>query len=106
LEEPERRSTLYLKGEAAMTLAEMQNFVEDVKTRPRTRLLADIPQLLALTESKVLLVERALTQRMKDFSPKERSEVFAVLMQQSQAGRGEAVRERAKHVLAALSRFS
>jgi hypothetical protein len=104
--EPERRSTLYLTGAAATTLSEMQAFVEDLRARPRTRLLADIPQLLLLTESKFAMVERALTQRIKEFSPKERSDVLAVLMQQAQAGRGEAARERAARLLADLGQIS
>jgi len=105
-EEPERRSTLFLKGAAAMTLSEMQAFVQDLQTRPRVRLLADLPQLMALTESKFHLVERALANRMRAFSPQERAEVLAVLMQVAQGPKVEAIRDRAKRLSTDLSRIT
>lgn len=105
-QEPERRSTLFLRGEAAVTLSEMQAFVRDVQERPRVRLLADIPQLLGLTESKFHLVKRVLTNRMKAFDPKDRAAVLAVLMQQSQSGRQDFIRERAATLTKELGQIS
>ena len=69
-------------------------------------LLADLPQLMALTESKFHLVERALANRMRAFSPQERAEVLAVLMQVAQGPKMEAIRDRAKRLSTDLSRIT
>lgn len=100
----ERRSTLYLRGSAALTLSEMQAFVQELEIRPRARLLADLPQLLVLTESRFELVERVLLRRIPELRPQESRQFLAALREEAAHTAEPAVRERAERLLQALTR--
>ena len=98
----ERRSTLYLRGSAALTLSEMQAFVKEVETRPRARLLADLPQLLILSDSKFHMVERVLVRRILGLEPDARGPFIAALRVEAAQSPELVARERAGRLLAAL----
>ena len=71
-------STIVRRGKAAIRFTEMGQFVRDLEARPLERLVADLPGLLALPESKYGLVTLVLAKRMRQ-SPADRTAVEAEL---------------------------
>ena len=85
-----------------MTLSEMQAFVQELEARPRARLLADLPQLLLLTESKFRMAERVLLRRLAALGSDERAQFRALLSDEAKHASQPGARERAERLLAAL----
>jgi hypothetical protein len=71
-DDPDSDSTVVRSGKAAFSFAEMGRFVAELEARPLDRLLADLPGLLELPETKYGLVKMVLGKRLRQ-SPTDRA---------------------------------
>src|SRR5882762_367315 len=58
-------SSVVMKAIDAKTFTELEAFVKDLESRPTERLLRDLPELVALSESKVSIISYVLATKFR-----------------------------------------
>lgn len=92
-------SSVVLRGIDARTFTEMESFVKDLEGRPTERLLRDLPQLAALSQTKVSLVSYVIAGKYRAATPPDREwmrENVAATLESLEAGE---IRERIAAIL-------
>jgi hypothetical protein len=95
----EMETTMVRKGKAAFSLSEMGKFTKDLQTRPLPKLLADLPGLLKMPDSKYPLVAMALGKRMR--ASNEERTYIQMHLEDIRARANALVRERCDAILKA-----
>jgi len=68
-------TTLVLKGAHATTFSEMEDFADNVETRPLDKLLGDLNGLVRLTDLKFELARLVLRRRLRELDEVEREQL-------------------------------
>ena len=68
-------TTLVLKGAHATTFNEMEDFAENVETRPLDKLLGDLNGLVRLPDTKFELARLVLRRRLRELGDVEREQL-------------------------------
>ena len=68
-------TTLVLKGAHATTFSEMEDFADNVETRPLDKLLGDLNGLVRLTDLKFELARLVLRRRLRELAEVEREQL-------------------------------
>ena len=82
-------SSMVMKAIDAKTFSELEAFVKDLEGRPTERLLQDLPELVALSESKASLISYVLATRFRHAGAEGRSTIregVAALFERLPAG--------------------
>jgi hypothetical protein len=68
-------TTLVLQGSHATTFSEMEDFAENVETRPLDKLLGDLNGLVRLPDTKFELARLVLRRRLRELADVEREQL-------------------------------
>ena len=68
-------TTLVLKGAHATTFSEMEDFADNVETRPLDKLLGDLNGLVRLSDLKFELARLVLRRRLRELDDVEREQL-------------------------------
>ena len=68
-------TTLVLKGAHATTFSEMEDFADNVETRPLDKLLGDLNGLVRLSDLKFELARLVLRRRLRELGEVEREQL-------------------------------
>ena len=68
-------TTLVLKGTHATTFREMEEFADNIETRPLDKLLGDLPGLVRLPDTKFELARLVLRRRLRELGDVEREQL-------------------------------
>ena len=68
-------SSVVPRGIDARTFTEMESFVKDLEGRPTERLLRDLPQLAALSVTKVSLVSYVIASKYRAAEPPTQTQI-------------------------------
>ena len=68
-------TTLVLQGAHATTFSEMEDFADNVETRPLDKLLGDLNGLVRLTDLKFELARLVLRRRLRELDDVEREQL-------------------------------
>jgi len=68
-------TTLVLQGAHATTFSEMEDFADNVETRPLDKLLGDLNGLVRLTDLKFELARLVLRRRLRELDEVEREQL-------------------------------
>ena len=88
-------STLVRSGKSALTFTDMASFVHDIEARPLSRLLEDLPGLMAIPEAKYGLVLMVLRKKTRPDGP-ERAPIVARITGLLTTAEDGVVRERCR----------
>ena len=75
----EHSSSVVIRGLDATTFAQMEDFVDDLQSRPLDRLLNDLPKLARLSATKFALVSYVLKRKFESASTEEKESIRRIL---------------------------
>lgn len=93
----ESDSTLIRRGMSAKSIREMEAFVDTLTERPLDRLLADLPEMSKLSETKFLLARQVLRRRIRELADVER-EQLRLFAEEIAGGAGETTAARIRWI--------
>jgi len=83
-------TTLVLQGAQATTFRDMEDFADNVETRPLDKLLGDLNGLVRLPDTKFELARLVLRRRLRELAEVEREQLRIFAEEVAQRADGEA----------------